>query len=258
MNYCQGQYPLIQKDNLAKNIYSFTILCPEIAEKALCGQFVHVKANGFLLRRPISLCEIDRAAGTIRIVFEIRGEGTRAIADLRQGDLVDLIGPLGNGFTLLEPGKKAVLVGGGIGVPPMVQTAAHYGKNATAIVGFRSANAVILTEDFEKNGNELMLCTDDGTLGRKGFVTQALKERLKRGPADIICACGPGPMLKGVVELARQYGVKCEVSLEERMGCGVGACLVCACKTVKDGQEYYKHVCKDGPIFDSSEVIFDE
>ena len=256
MSYRQGLYPLLKKENLAKNIYSFTILCPQIAEEAVCGQFVHVKAQGFSLRRPISLCGIDKQNGTIRVVFEIRGEGTKVIAGLREGELVDILGPLGNGFTLLSPDKKAIVVGGGIGVPPMLQTAAHYGENATAIIGFRSANAVILEKDFKALGCDTLLCTDDGTMGQKGFVTQALETRLNQ-PADIIYACGPGPMLKGVVALAKQHGIKCEVSLEERMGCGVGACLVCACKTVKDGQEYMKHVCKDGPVFDSGEVVFE-
>ena len=256
MSYRQGLYPLLKKENLAKNIYSFTILCPQIAEEAVCGQFVHVKAQGFSLRRPISLCGIDKQNGTIRIVFEIRGEGTKVIAGLREGELVDILGPLGNGFTLLSPDKKAIVVGGGIGVPPMLQTAAHYGENATAIIGFRSANAAILEKDFKTLGCDTRLCTDDGTMGQKGFVTQALETRLNQ-PADIIYACGPGPMLKGVVALAKQHGIKCEVSLEERMGCGVGACLVCACKTVKDGQEYMKHVCKDGPVFDSGEVVFE-
>lgn len=148
-------------------------------------------------------------------------------------------------------------MGGGIGTPPMLETAKHYGKNATAITGFRSANAVILQEDFQRIGSSVMLCTDDGTMGAKGFVTQALRTRLMESHVDIIYACGPHAMLKGIVELAREFGVRCEVSLEERMGCGVGACLVCACKTVKDGEEYYAHVCKDGPVFPAEELIWE-
>lgn len=257
MNYIQGTYPVIKKQNLAKNCYDFTIHCPEIANKAEPGQFAHVKVNGFTLRRPISICEINKQAGTIRIVFEVRGEGTKAMANINENMLIDLIAPLGKGFSLLEPDKKAIVIGGGIGVPPMLQTAKHYGKNAAAIIGFRSADAVILKDDFVKNEVNTILCTDDGTSGQKGFVTVALAKYLEQNSADIIYACGPHPMLKAIVECAQKHNIRCEVSLEERMGCGVGACLVCACKTVKDGNEYFAHVCKDGPVFDANEVIFE-
>lgn len=249
--YFQGKYRIINKNNLAKNCYDFTIHCPEIANIASVGQFAHILADGFSLRRPISICEIDKNNGTIRIVFEIRGEGTEVISKLT--DLIDIIAPLGNGFTLLDKKKKAIVVGGGIGVPPLLEVTKHY-DDPIAIIGFRSANAVILYDDFSKISNTI-LCTDDGTMGLKGFVTIALEEQLKDNSADIIYACGPHPMLKGIITLAQQYDVSCEVSLEERMGCGVGACLVCACKAVKNGKEYFAHVCKDGPAFKAEEVI---
>lgn len=255
MEYVQGEYRVVSKKNLAKNVFDFTIDSKDIADLAQAGQFVHIKVDGFMLRRPISICEVDKENGTIRFVFEIRGEGTEKLSQVNKGDNLDVMGPLGKGFTILPADKKAVVVGGGIGVPPMVEVAKNYGENATAIIGFRSANAVILDEDFKNMGANLMLCTDDGTMGRKGFVTEALKERLEQGKVDIIQACGPHMMLKGVVALANEYGVPCEVSLEERMGCGVGACLVCACKTVKDGKEYLSHVCKDGPVFKAEDVI---
>lgn len=251
----QGQYPIIKKENIAKNCYDFTVKCPDIAEGAVAGQFVHIKAEGFTLRRPISICEINKSEGTIRVIFEVRGDGTEKIANLNIGSTMDIIAPLGNGFTLLDKTKKAIVVGGGIGVPPMVEVAKHYGKNATAIIGFRSANAVILNDDFKNIGSNVMLCTDDGTMGIKGYVSTALEERLKNDKADIIYACGPKMMLKSVIELADKYNVLCEVSLEERMACGVGACLGCACKTVKNGKEHMSHVCKDGPVFSSKEVI---
>ena len=256
MPYTQGLFPIVQKKNLAKNIFDLTILCPEIAKEASAGQFAHVKATGFQLRRPISICGIDPEAGTIRLVFEIRGDGTEAIARLNQGELIDILAPLGHGFTLLDPSKKAVVIGGGIGVPPLLQTARHYSANAAAIIGFRNASAVILKEDFEKAGVQTVLCTDDGTAGRAGFVTGALEELLTHETPDIICACGPMPMLKAVARMAEEKGILCEISLEERMGCGVGACLVCACKTKKNGTEGYSHVCKDGPVFNSKEVSF--
>lgn len=256
MSYFQGQYPILHKENLSKGCYSLVVRCPEIAAAAAPGQFVHIRVEGFSLRRPISLCEIDAEAGIIRLVFEIRGDGTRALANLNEGGMIDLLGPLGKGFSLLGPGKKAIVVGGGIGVPPLLEVAKRYGGKASAVIGFRSASAVILDRDFAGAGAEVLLCTDDGTLGRRGFVTEALAERLEREEADIVCACGPMPMLKGVVAIAERYGIRCEVSLEERMGCGVGACLVCACRTVKDGRKIYSHVCKDGPVFDAKEVLF--
>lgn len=257
MSYTQGNYPIVAKHNLAKNCYDYTFYAPEMAKLAEAGQFVHIKVNGFFLRRPISICEVDKAAGTLRVVFEIRGNGTEAMAEVRKGDLMDVMGPLGKGFTPLEAGQKVVVIGGGIGVPPMLETAKRYGKNATAILGFRSATAAILTEDFERIGARTILCTDDGTAGRKGFVTDALAELLEQEKPALICACGPHLMLKGIVELANRYQIPCEVSLEERMGCGVGACLVCACKTVKNGEEYFAHVCKDGPVFPAEQVRFD-
>ena len=168
--------------------------------------------------------------------------------------MMDIMGPLGHGFALLEASKKAIVVGGGIGVPPMLEVAAHYGASCRAVLGFRSADAVILTRDFEALGSQVLLSTDDGTRGRKGFVTDILQEALDQELADIIYACGPLPMLKGVAAIAKQRGIRCQVSLEGRMGCGIGACLVCACKTQKDGKEGYSHVCKDGPVFDAAEL----
>lgn len=253
--YKQGKYPIISKQAVAKGIFDLTIKCPEIAEITKAGQFAQVSAEGFFLRRPISICDIDKEKGTIRLVFEVRGKGTDKISELNKGDSIDIIAPLGNGFKVID-GKKAICIGGGIGTPPMVGIAKEYGKNATVISGFRSANAVILQDDFKAQGNETILCTDDGTSGIHGFVTDALKEKLQTEKPDIIYACGPMPMLKAVVTIAEEYGIESQVSLEQRMACGVGACLVCVCRTVKDGKEIFSHVCTDGPVFDGKEVDF--
>lgn len=256
MSYTQGLYPIQDKKSIAKGIYDMTILCPEVASVAKAGQFVHIAVPAHTLRRPISICGIDRLNGTIRIVFEIRGKGTEEIANLNKGDNIDMLAPLGNGFTLKGDGKKAIAIGGGIGTPPMLGIADSYKESCTVIAGFRSASAVILEEDFKKCGSQTIVCTDDGTYGKKGFVTDALKECLANEKPDIIYACGPKPMLKAISEIAESNGILCEISLEERMGCGVGACLVCACKTKKNGEEKMSHVCKDGPVFDSREVVF--
>ena len=256
MPYQQGLYPVVQKDNLARNIYSLVIHCPAIAQQAKPGQFIHLRVPAHILRRPISIAGIDTEQGNIRIIYEIRGEGTKILADLKVGDMADLLGPLGNGYTLLEPDRKCVVVGGGIGVPPLLAVAAHYGANATAILGFRSAQAAFLENDFKKAGVRTVLCTDDGTMGRKGFVTDALEELLQSESPDMICACGPSVMLRKTAEIAERHGIACEISLEERMACGVGACLGCACRIRRDGKECFLHVCKDGPVFSGKEVVF--
>lgn len=255
--YTQGKYPIIKKTAIAKGIFDITISCPEIAQNAEPGQFAQVAAEGFFLRRPISICDIDKEKGTIRIVFEIRGKGTDKISQFACGSLIDIIAPLGNGFKKLC-GKKAICIGGGIGTPPMLGIAKVYGENATVISGFRNSSVAILQDDFKACGAKAVLCTDDGSAGIHGFVTDALKNELKENKADIIYACGPMGMLRAIVDIAEDNGIECQVSLEQRMGCGVGACLVCACRTVKDGKEIYSHVCKDGPVFDSKEVAFDE
>lgn len=256
MRYTQGKYPIVSKKAIAKGIFDIEILCPEIAEQAQAGQFVQVLAPNFFLRRPISICDIDKSKGIIRIVFEVRGNGTENISELNKGDIIDIIAPLGRGFRL-DKAMKIIVIGGGIGVPPMLATAKAVDGNCKAIIGFRSASNCILEDDFGKACDETILCTDDGTKGRKGFVTQALEECIKAEKPDLICACGPTPMLKGIVDIARKNGIKSQVSLEQRMACGVGACLVCACRLVRNGEEIYGHVCQDGPVFDSEEVRFD-
>ncbi|WP_124098033.1 dihydroorotate dehydrogenase electron transfer subunit [Ruminococcus sp. Marseille-P6503] len=252
--YRQGKYPITQKCAAAKGIFDITVKCPEIAAEAEAGQFAQIAAEGFFLRRPISICDIDRTNGTIRFVFEVRGKGTEKISELNKGDMIDIIAPLGKGFKALGSDKKAVCIGGGIGTPPMLGIAKKYGKRAAVISGFRTSSIAILQEDFKAAGAETILCTDDGSAGVHGFVTDALKSYLKSAKPDIIYACGPMPMLKGIVDIAEKYGIETQVSLEQRMACGVGACLGCVCRTVKDGKEIYSHVCKDGPVFDSKEV----
>ena len=256
MKYTQGKYMIVRKQAIAREIYSFEIGCPEVAAVAVPGQFVHIRAAGFTLRRPISIGGIDREKGTLRIVFEIRGEGTAEIARLNQGDFIDMLAPLGHGFTLSDDYKKVILIGGGIGTPPMLPLAKHYGSRAVAISGFRSAGAVILQEDFAATGAETILCTDDGTAGIHGFVTQPLKEIAEQGGVDFVYACGPMPMLKNVAAICKEYGIGCEISLEERMACGIGACLGCACRTQRNDEEYFAHVCKDGPVFKAEEVLW--
>ncbi len=256
MKYTQGNYIISSKQAIARQIYSFEISCPEVAAIAQPGQFVHIKANGFTLRRPISIGGIDKGKGTLRIIFEIRGEGTEQIARLNQGDLIDMLAPLGHGFTVDTNYKKVVLIGGGIGTPPMLPLAKIYGSKATMISGFRNAAAAILQDDFAAAGAKTILCTDDGSAGIHGFVTEPFKELAEQGGIDAVYACGPMPMLKNIAAICKEKGIFCQISLEERMACGIGACLGCACRTKRNDEEYFAHVCKDGPVFNAEEVLW--
>lgn len=254
--YVQGRYEIIKREEIANEMYDYTLKCDKLASLSKPGQFVHISVNGFFLRRPISICDIDKEAGTIRIVFQIRGNGTAVLSKMKVGEKLDTMGPLGNGFTLLDSSKKAITIGGGIGTPPMLAVAKHYKSNAIAISGFRSKDIVVLQDDFKNYGAKVRLCTDDGTAGIKGFVTDALQKEIEIEKPDIIYACGPLVMLKAVSKIAKNNNIKCEISLEERMACGVGACLGCAVKVYDNGEEIFKHVCKDGPVFSSEEVVF--
>lgn len=257
MKYTQGSYPIVEKRAIAEDTYSFTVKCPEIADAAVPGQFVHILPAGYSLRRPISIAGTDREKGMLRIVFAVRGKGTKALADMPAGADMDIIGPLGHGFTLFPGADNVVLVGGGIGVPPMLPLAAFYGKKAVAVSGFRSYPQIILQDDLDACGVQTICCTEDGSAGAvQGFVTQPLEQLLADG-VDAVYACGPAPMLKAVAELCIRNKTYCEVSLEERMGCGIGACLVCACKTRNEnGGEEFSHVCKKGPVFKAEEVVW--
>ena len=218
------------------------------------GQFVHIKCGeGLLLRRPISVCACmaDEPEDTLTIVFEIRGEGTDWLAQREEGEYLDVLGMLGHGFQMEDEGRY-LLVGGGIGIPPMYGCAQSAEGRCAAILGGRSADKVILKESFEEICSEVLVATDDGSLGHHGFVDALVRETLgKDKNFTAILACGPKPMLRSVAKAAAEYGVPCQVSMEERMGCGVGACLVCACD-MADGTR--KHVCKNGPVFPAEEV----
>lgn len=252
MKYDVKLCEILEKQELAKGMYSIVVAAGELAKAAEPGQFANILIPGKTLRRPISICEIDKEKETLRFVFEIRGEGTEQLAQFKVGDQLDILAPLGNGFKVGDTGRKAILVGGGIGVPPMLQAAKAFGANATVIIGFRNKNAMILEEDFKKAGCNVIVATDDGSYGHHGLVTECLEGV----EADVIMACGPMPMLKGLCKIAEARGIECQISLEERMACGIGACLGCACKTKRaDGEEIFGHVCKNGPVFDYREVV---
>lgn len=243
---------IIRQDEIATDIYSMVIQAPEIASQAVPGQFIDVySADGSkLLPRPISLCEIDRAAGTLRIVYRIAGKGTKEFSMLTSDHTITILGPLGNGFTKKD--KKAILIGGGIGIPPMLQLAKELDCEKSIVLGYR--DELFLNEEFEPYGS-VYLSSEDGVHGTKGNVIDAIKACAVTG--DIIYACGPTPMLRGIKQYAAEQNIRCEISLEEKMACGVGACLACVCQT-KNVDEHSKvhnaRICADGPVFYAEEV----
>lgn len=240
---------------LAPGIYSLTAAAPPLAAVAQPGQFAQLLVPGKTLRRPISICEIGVEEGLLRFVFQVRGEGTAWLSGLKKGDTLSLLGPLGKGFALGDCSRRALFVGGGIGVPPLLQAARAFGKNAVLAAGFRSRENIILTRDFERAGCRVLLATDDGSFGHHGTVAELI-DALQ---FDVIFACGPKPMLKAVAAIAREHGVPCQVSMEERMACGVGACLGCAIKLHGGAAGWhYGHVCSDGPVFDSESIVWEE
>ena len=238
---------------LADGVYSMELLAPEIASAARAGQFISVytKDKSKLLPRPISLCGIDRERGILRIVYRVAGAGTAEFSAYRAGDSVEIMGPLGNGFTLKD--KKAILIGGGIGVPPMLELMKELSCERTAVLGYRDQQ-LFLKDEFEACG-PVCVATEDGSAGTKGNVLDAIREQGVQG--EIIYACGPTPMLRAVKANAMEKGIECYISLEERMACGIGACLACVCQS-KDvdshSHVHNKRICKDGPVFAAEEV----
>lgn len=252
MKYDSKLCKLLSARALTKDVFDFALECPELAALANPGQFAQIRLPGHTLRRPISICGIDKAAGTLRFVFQIRGEGTAELAQFQPGSEIEILAPLGNGFPV-DPAKRTLLVGGGIGVPPMLGVAAELKEKAVAVLGFRNQDAVILEKDFQAVGAKTLIATDDGSYGHHGLVTDLCKDQ----EFDCVMACGPAPMLKAVRAMAEERGVPCYVSLEERMACGIGACLGCAVGLLKeDGSQYFGHVCKDGPVFESHRVAW--
>ncbi len=247
----QRQCKIVQNSRLNPYAVSMVLEVGEMVPGT--GQFLHIKCgDGQLLRRPISIC--DWQEGLLRIVFEVRGEGTAWLAERRRGEYLDVLGPLGHGFETNAKGRY-LLVGGGIGIPPLLGCARNASGNCTAVLGFRSGDRAMLLGEFASCCASVRVASDDGSMGVRGFVDQVAREILETDrDFTAVLACGPRPMLKSVAQLAREFGVPCKVSMEERMGCGVGACLVCACD-MADGTR--KHVCKDGPVFDAEEVDWD-
>ncbi len=248
---------VVSQEQLADGIFSMWIQT-EAAKTARPGQFISMYTNdgSKLLPRPISICEIDTETSKLRVVYRVTAEktGTEQFSKMKAGDALPIIGPLGNGFPLeAGKGKRAFLMGGGIGVPPILELAKQLDCEKQIIMGYRDADT-FLKEQFEENGT-VYISTEDGSVGTKGNVMDAIRENGLE--ADIIYACGPTPMLRAIKQYAEEQGIECYISLEERMACGIGACLACVCQSKeKDHHSNVnnKRICKDGPVFLSTEV----
>lgn len=240
----QGLYTLCQRRALARGVWELR-MAGDTSPITAPGQFVNIQLDGCFLRRPISVCDWDKESLTI--IFKVVGRGTAGLAGLREGQTLDLLCGLGNGFDLSRCGGRTLLLGGGLGAAPLYGLAKALlaeGKAPTAVLGFNSKEDIFYEEAFRALGLDTVVTTVDGSAGVKGFVTDALP-----GQYDMFCACGPLPMLKAVCAAAPTPGF---VSLEERMGCGFGACMGCSCKT-KAGS---KRVCRDGPVFAKEELLW--
>ena len=248
---------VVSQEEIGKDIFSLWLQTDQMAQYARPGQFLSLYTGnaGKLLPRPISIGESDKETRRIRLVFRVTGKntGTEAFSKMQPGDKIEALGPLGNGFPLEEAeGKKVFLIGGGIGIPPMLETAKQLNAQKTAVLGYR--DELFLNEEFAKYA-DVYVATEDGSSGTKGNVLNAIQEKTLE--ADVIFACGPTPMLRALKEYAAANHITCWISMEERMACGIGACLACVCKS-KDidahSQVHNKRVCKDGPVFLSTEV----
>ena len=248
---------VISNRALTKTHFELCLDAPAIANAAVPGQFVHVACgHSHLLRRPISICETKD--GFLRLVFEVRGEGTEWLSRRKAGDVLDILGPLGKGtFPLFENDPRPVLlVGGGVGVPPLLSVARA--RPAHVVLGYRNEAAMILYRDFLASSDTVMIATDDGSVGTHGTVAEPVRRLLEQNDYAGVLACGPKPMLRAVCDLAKEKDVPCYVSMEERMGCGVGACLVCVCKTKHEDGEHNSRVCMDGPVFPAEKVVWEK
>jgi dihydroorotate dehydrogenase electron transfer subunit len=246
---------IIHNKELVQGVFELVFRSENIAASALPGQFVHLRVNTGLhplLRRPISIHRVDKTKGTVAIIYHIVGQGTEEISRQKSG-CVDVMGPLGKGFPILE-GKKCAVVGGGIGTAPLLELAKNL-SDCDAYLGFR--NCTYKVEAFENSCSKVYVTTEDGSAGDKGYITELLKKNITE--YDVVYTCGPKVMMKKVMEICELNHVECYISIEERMACGIGACLVCACKIQEEnGEWHHKKVCKDGPVFNAKEVLLDD
>lgn len=251
---------IVEENNeIAKGIYRMVLMCKEAdLVHFVPGQFANIgipNHSELLLKRPISINAIDVNQHTVTLVYQIHGKGTSALTSVGHGMKVDTIMPVGSGFNLKSTDKKVFLVGGGVGIAPLLTVTQKWtDKSYEAYLGYRGKDYEYCLEDFEQVCENVFVTSDDGTIGKKGFVTDILKKRLEETKPDVVLACGPVAMLRALKAVLQPFGISAQVSMEQRMCCGFGACAVCVCGVNKgDGLEY-KKVCVEGPVFDLYEV----
>lgn len=248
---CQAE--VICQKQIGPSIMELAFRAPEMVKECKAGQFVHIKVGDStqpLLRRPISLSDVDFTKEKISVIYRILGEGTEKLARFNAGDRIDVLGPLGNGFDLGY--KKPLLIGGGMGIAPLIFLAKQFSPQPVSVlIGGRCREELFWTDYFKDCSDALYITSDDGCMGHKGFTPDILPKILDNQKYDCIYACGPKPMLQQIAQISRGTGIACQVSLEDYMACGIGACLSCTCET-KHGR---KKVCTDGPVFWAEEVL---
>lgn len=253
---------LVNKEQLANDIFKFSVKAEEIAKISKPGNFIEIRVSDQVepfLRRPISIYNLDKEEGILEFIFQVKGKGTKILSKKKIGDDIDIIGPLGFGTFKFEGNKKIAIIGGGIGVFPLQELAKQAKKiniEVDTYLGFRNKEYVVLEKEFEKVSDKLVITTDDGSYGEKGFAINFLEKELNSKNYDCIYGCGPLPMLKAIQKLSVDKNIECQISLEEKMACGLGVCLGCAVKTAKSSKENpeYWHVCKGGPVFNARDV----
>lgn len=243
---------IISNRPVGEDIYRLQVNAPFIVQTAVPGQFVqvHIDRAGLLLRRPLGVAEVDGDKGWLTMYYRVIGKGTAALAQMKPGDVLNCLGPLGQGFALSA--EKPLLIGGGMGLAPLLFLAQRFEGRATLLMGGRNRREVFWFDFFSPLAKEIFITTDDGSVGEKGFTTTLLPELLSERSFDALYVCGPEIMMRRIFEIADKAGVPCQVSLERHMACGLGACLSCVVDT-KDGGR--KKVCQDGPVFWGQEVF---
>lgn len=242
----QGIYSVKSNVKIASSVYKME-LSGDTEGLTKSGQFINIKIDGMYLRRPISVCDCED--GVITIIYKVVGKGTEAMSDMKEGTKLDILTDLGNGYDLSKSGDKPLLLGGGVGVPPLYLLAKKLiaeGKNVSVILGFNTKDEVFYEDEFKAIGANVTVTTVDGSYGLKGFVTDAMGEM----DYTYFYTCGPEPMLKAIYKTSKTDG---QMSFEERMGCGFGACMGCSCKTITG----YKRICKDGPVLEKEEILWE-
>ena len=250
---------LVKKEELMQDLFKFSVESSEITQNAKPGQFLEIRVSDNIdpfLRRPISIYNTDKENNIIEFIFQIRGKGTKILAEKKEGDFIDVLGPLGNGTFEVEGKENVMIIGGGIGIFPLYELTKQLKNksNTRVYLGVRNENYVVLEKEFQEIANSVIVTTDDGSYGNKGFAIEYMKKDILKNKPDIIYACGPLAMLKIIQELSITENIPCQISLEERMGCGIGACLGCAVKIIDGHDTKYGHVCKDGPVFWANQV----